>query len=1408
MAATTFVTIEGGLLPVQLLERIGAGDAQLQGTSPESYHVESATELNQAISRAWAALTARWAAFRSSLDVLPESDRGTTLTRERWLLPLFQELGFGRLRGTPAGGLAGRAVSHAWGHVPVHLVSARLKLDSRITGERGAAAASPHGLVQDLLNHEESHLWAFLSNGRELRLLRDHRSLTRHAYIAFDLESIFDGEQFSAFRLLYLLCHQSRVESEKSADCWLEKWFAHARDEGVRAMDRLRDGVEHALTSLGSGFLKHPANRNLLTALKEPLSKQDYYRQLLRLVYRLIFLFVAEDRGVLLDTSAPQEARDRYTRLYASTRLRRLAVRRRGGPHTDGWQALLVVMRGLDRGCPELGLPGLGSFLWGSEPDPAREGGYRSRALPDLEECSLSNEYLFDAIHALCVVQDGPVRRPVDWASVQADELGSVYEALMERLPLMNVASGSFELANMAGNERKSTGSYYTPSSLVDGLLDSALTPVLDDACRKAEPEKAILDLAVVDPACGSGHFLVAAARRLAHRLARIRCGGIEPSPPEVRHALRDVVGRCIYGVDLNPMAVELCKVSLWMEAVEPGRPLSFLDSHIQHGNALLGATPELMAKGIPDGAWVALEGDDKKVATALKKRNKAAAQGQRGLDTLWLNSVERENAAVLRAATELEAAVDASPDDVARKETDWEKLKGSAAFRHQRFVADAWCAAFVWPKQSGALAEAAPTNELWRQLRDGEGQPPSLTVETTQALAVRYDFFHWHLAFPAIHARGGFDVVLGNPPWIRQETLKSVKPLLGTFASFSSTADIYVFFLERAVQIARASGYVALVTPNKWFTADYATSLREFLRDRVRISSLVDFGHSHELFPDADTFPALVVLQPARRVLDGAEFQFLDARGLPHRGLDVTVALRERCILIPHRNLRSNAFLLKDKETSALIDRLMSSRCNVDTAGGTLFGIKTGRNEAFYIDSETRDLLVREHAACALLLWSLLRGRDINRWRTSVSGLWHIVIPSSTDRTWPWSSAANEGEAEALFQKSYPSLHAHLKRFEPQLRNRSDQGRFWWELRSCDYYHVLREPKIIVGDIAWRSEFALDSTGAVVADTAYAIPTDRKWILGCLNSRLMWWLFQHIGQQAKDGARRYRGVLGTLPLPEEVPAALQAQIEHAVSRLQEEGKESKDTLRDERTLDDLVAQAYGLSKEERELIERTLPPRDPIALIEADAALAPVILLRRVEKPQLDEPHRTAVGAKGRGDAAALHRVMLTEFTSLPDGSWERHSKNERADAGAALAAVLKAFAGMTPARKVRLAVILSLEPRLLTPSLEADEAAVWLRLIGEDAEPLPTSVASLVPKADVAWGAVIRQLRGTGRLIEDLQANTWAPGPGIDKIETSGWPDGRARMVVAVLERRDADKFMEQLPADVRRLIDAGAA
>jgi len=230
----TTIRTEGALLPPDLLQRISEGQG-IDGLTPDSYH-RPGEKLNETINRSWNALQGAWTSFKTAQDKLPEEDAGTTITRSRWLLPLFRELDYGRLQTANAVEIDGRSypISHGWEHVPIHLLSYKVELDARSRGVAGASSASPHSLVQIFLNRSDDHLWGFLSNGYKLRILRDNLTLTRQAYVEFDLEAMMEGEVYSDFVLLWLLCHQSRLEGERTSDYWLEKWMKVAEDEGTR----------------------------------------------------------------------------------------------------------------------------------------------------------------------------------------------------------------------------------------------------------------------------------------------------------------------------------------------------------------------------------------------------------------------------------------------------------------------------------------------------------------------------------------------------------------------------------------------------------------------------------------------------------------------------------------------------------------------------------------------------------------------------------------------------------------------------------------------------------------------------------------------------------------------------------------------------------------------------------------------------------------------------------------------------------------------------------------------------------------------------------------------------------------------------------------------------------------------
>ena len=948
----------GGLLPRDLLARVAQGDRDLEGTKQASYHVPKNERLGERIDQSWSRLRGLWESFREGGELGP-SEHHIGPTRSQWLLPLFESLGYGRLQPSSAVEIEGKsfAISHFWGPVPIHLVGAGMSIDRRTPGAPGGARAAPHSLVQEFLNRSGDSLWAFVSNGLVLRVLRDNDALSRQAYVEFDLEAILDGELYADFRLLWLICHQSRLEGGRPEDCWLERWFQTAREDGVRALDDLRDGVEKAIEALGAGFLKHPENEALRERLSEVGAADQYYRELLRLVYRLIFLFVAEDREALLDPSAPAEAKDRYSRYYHSARIRALAGRRRGTSHSDLWTGLRTVLEHLYEGCEPLGLPALGSFLW--SPD----------AVPWIADQALRNDDLLLAVRHLCYTEKDRNRFPVNWRTLGAEELGSVYESLLELHPRMNREAGQFELDTAAGSERKTTGSYYTPTSLVDALLDSALEPVLERAMKEDHPEKALLDLKVCDTAAGSGHFLVAAARRIAMRLASVRTGDEEASPEALTHALRDVIGRCVYGVDLNPLAVELCKVSLWMEALEPGKPLSFLDHHIQVGNSLLGTTPKLMAVGIPDDAFKPIEGDERAVSRDLRQRNSLERRGQTSLHAALVAEDGANYGSLEGQASELSQSPDDSLSAVRAKEAQWRKLRDDPAHRRERMAADAWCAAFVWPLVNGA--PTAVTESVFRQIQADPSSVPSSVLTEVNSIADRHGFFHFHLAFievfssievdepenPLTGWSGGFDVVLGNPPWERlkleerewfatrapriasapnaaarrrlireletedpslYESFRSAKRyweglshflrLSGRYPLCGRGRDInsFLVFSELGTHLLGATGRLGLVVPSAVATDNTGKFFFQQLVSSHTLLSLYDFENREGVFPGVHRsykFCLLTVSGASIAKLEGIEFAFFlhGARELHDPGRKFRLSPEEIRLLNPN---------------------------------------------------------------------------------------------------------------------------------------------------------------------------------------------------------------------------------------------------------------------------------------------------------------------------------------------------------------------------------------------------------------------------------------------------------------------------------------------------------------------------
>lgn len=776
--------LEGGLFLPDQLEKAALGKCSYQ--TETDYQTPRGLKLRDDSSRAFQIACAQWKHFAPGLERRDQDAHQATvqfvgeLLRDAFAYPALAVTGgftLGELEYPLTGVLAAT--------VPLVVAPHNVGLDEAdprfaVLGS-GARKKSAFQLAQEFLDASDAHLWAIVSNGRQLRLLRDADTLTRPSYLEIDLQDILGNARLTEFEMVWRLLHASRAKADAAAgakanDCIWEKWREEGRQEGTRVREGLRQGVTQALRLLGGGFLAHPANEALRHDLLDGrLRKEDYFQQLLRLVYRFIFLITVEERGILHcgdQDRAGLSARRAYAEGYALARLREACVQSRGrNQFSDIWQGLQIVFRGLAGGEPRLALPALGGL-------------FAQDQCAMVERASLSNAVLLEVMKQLRWSNRSGTLAPVDYRNMGPEELGSVYESLLELVPDIKVLTREFGFVGLdnnestQGNARKTSGSYYTPDSLVKELIKSALEPVI--AQRLAEnpgnPVEALLSIKVVDPACGSGHFLLAAARRLAERLAGLRAIDGVVAQQDYRHALREVIGRCIFGVDRNPMALELARTSLWLEGFEEGAALSFLDHHLVCGDALMGLTDlQQLRFGIPDAAFKPLSGDDRTICRELAKENKDSLKIFAKLEQDRQRMLDLEEAAGLKDLLALEAMPDNTTRQIAAKQTAYAVFLARARASRLALAADLLLGAFLAPKVDDDDKRTTPTSQnLYFELFTQQ-EASTLTkvhqvdrLAHARALCVEAKVLHWPLVFPQVFGKGGFDCVLGNPPWER----------------------------------------------------------------------------------------------------------------------------------------------------------------------------------------------------------------------------------------------------------------------------------------------------------------------------------------------------------------------------------------------------------------------------------------------------------------------------------------------------------------------------------------------------------------------------------------------------------------------------------------------------------------
>ncbi len=638
-----------------------------------------------------------------------------------------------------------------------------------------------------------------------------------------------------------------------------------------------------------------------------------------------------------------------------------------------------------------------------------------------------------------------------DFRAISADVLGKVYEQYLGFKATDPV--GKEAVGAEKSKKRKAQGIFYTPQFVVRYIVQNTLGKLLANG---ADPRT----IRVVDPACGSGSFLIEAFDVLDRAWKTV-----EPDMPAAERRRR-ILMENLYGVDLDPQAVEVTRLNLVLRAsLERGR-LPLL-THIQRGNSLI---------------------DDPAVA-------------------------------------------------------------GDAAF-------------------------------------------------------------DWRERFPQVFEQGGFDVVIGNPPYVRQESLgEAFKAYAASrYQTHTGAADLYVYFIEKGIELLRPDGLYSVIVANKWLRANYGQKLRRFLTAQ-HVQEIVDFGDL-PVFPEAVTYPCILTVGKSTPT-DGTLTAVVPAKTLEFTDLQ-TYADTIRFVTLQNE-LDPKGWSLSSSVGTHLLIKLKAIGVPLGDYINyqNFYGIKTGLNEAFLISESTRKNLIAREPAAAEHIKPFLMGRDVRHYQTPHAEQYLLLFPNGwTRQQMNTTSVVDEWDAWEWFKSQFPACAAHLAPFSDRARRRADQGEFWWELRPCAYYNAFEKPKIIYPDLAQRGEFLFDTKGLFCSNTNYFFPCDDLAILGILNSRLITFFCQQTFAAYRGGFYRFfQQYVTQIPIRrlnlddpaqraqhdrmvELVQTMIALKQEHAAELMQfgDQRRLLEERIaKTDREIDSLVYDLYGLTDEERALVESTV---------------------------------------------------------------------------------------------------------------------------------------------------------------------------------------------------------------------------
>ncbi len=770
-------------------------------------------------------------------------------------------------------------------------------------------------------------------------------------------------------------------------------------------------------------------------------------------------------------------------------------------------------------------------------------------------------------------------------------------------------------------------GSFYTPSFITMYMCRETIRraiiqkfnevkgwncQTLDDLYERIEDKREanviINSLKICDPAVGSGHFLVSALNEIIAIKSELRVlldtsgKSLKDYRVEVRndkllvyddegtlfayhpnnkekqrvqqalfHEKQTIIEGCLFGVDINPNSVTICQLRLWIELLknayyrEDGNleTLPNIDINIKCGNSLISRF-----------------GLDVDVKQVLQKQKFSIEEYRNAVQT-YRNAENKEQKQEMKKLIEnIKSNFRTTLFGTDPKKTKLRQLEGELHNTENQTL----------------LFEETKAEKKAREKKivklNNEIDKLKAEIADIESGKLYNNALEWRFEFPEVLNDDGdfvgFDVVIGNPPYIRQEDIKELKlTLQKSYQCYTGVADLFVYFYELGLNLLKPKGHLTYISSNKYFRAGYGEKLRQLLGDSTTIYNLIDFG-DFPVFEEAIAYPSIITLSKNKSENNQLQALSWDETKKQDIAQFATVLEQDR-LIIAQENLKPDGWRLESSQILDLLAKLRNAGQPLGeyVEGRFYYGIKTGFNEAFVIDRATRDRLINEHPSSAEVIKPFLRGRDVKRWCVDFAEQYLIKIESSENKEHPWSKLS-EQEAEKIFNETYPAIYKHFSQFRKSLIKRCDQGRFFWELRSCIYWQEFEQPKIIYPNICKRNEFAWDELGYYTNQKAFIISSSDKVLLAVLNSNVVMFLFKNLLSKLQGDFYEPSSIfMKDFPIPNATESQRTA-IEKLVKKCLAAKKSdpNADTSELEKQIDHLVYKLYQLTYNEVKIID------------------------------------------------------------------------------------------------------------------------------------------------------------------------------------------------------------------------------